>query len=94
MVRRSTNPDDEHDDCDESLELTDQTELGRAVSEPSKQDIDEPPGSVPACGDSLVTVSKKIIIIKIIIIMKIIIIIIIIILIIMIFNDYIALFYI
>ena len=58
MVRRSTNPDDEDDDSGESLELTDQSELGRVVSEPSKQDVGESSGSVPACGDSLVTVSK------------------------------------
>ena len=64
LKRRSTNPDDIHDDGDESLELTDQTELGRAVpdsynesSNLTGQESGEPSGSVTACGDSLVIVS-------------------------------------
>jgi len=61
MTRRSTNPDSMHDDDDESLELTDQTELGRADPDSNNesshfigQDSGEPSGSVPACGDSSV----------------------------------------
>ena len=64
MTRRSTNPDSMHDDDDESLELTDQTELGRADPDSNNesshfigQDSGEPSGSVPACGDSSVAVS-------------------------------------
>jgi len=64
LTKRSTNPDDVHEVGEESLELTDQTELGRAVPDTSNessnligQDSGEPSGSVPACGDSSVTVS-------------------------------------
>lgn len=64
---RMTSPDDIEDDGDESLELTDQTELGRTVqhvnSEPAEpsnsigQESSEPSGSAAAREDSLVAVS-------------------------------------
>lgn len=65
LKRRSTNPDDIHDDGDESLELcTDQTELARAIPDSNNessnlagQESGEPSGSEAACGDSSVTVS-------------------------------------
>lgn len=64
MTRRSTNLDVIHDDDDESLELTDQTELERAVPDLNNESINlmgqesgEPSGSVAACGDSSVAVS-------------------------------------
>lgn len=63
---RMTSPDDIEDD-EESLELTDQTELGRTVqhvnSEPAEpsnligQESSEPSGSAAARENSLVTVS-------------------------------------
>ena len=64
LTKRSTNPDDIHDVGDESLELTDQTELGRAVPDSNNESSNligqgsgEPSGSVAAGGDPLVTVS-------------------------------------
>ena len=68
MTRQSTNPDDEENDDDESLELTDQTDLGRTVqhlnNEPAEtstligQESIEPSGSAAAAReDSLVAVS-------------------------------------
>ena len=64
LKKRSTNPDEIHEDGDESNEFTDQTELGRAVPDSNNessnligQESGEPSGSVAACGDSLVTVS-------------------------------------
>lgn len=61
MTRRSTNLDVIHDDDDESLELTDQTELERAVPDLNNESINlmgqesgELSGSVAACGDSSV----------------------------------------
>lgn len=62
LKKRSTNPDHIHGDGDESLELTDQTELGRALPDSNNessnltgQESGQPSGSVAACGDSLVT---------------------------------------
>ena len=64
LKRRSTNPDNIHDDGDESLELTDQTEVGRGIPDSNNessnlagQESGEPSGSEAACGDSSVTVS-------------------------------------
>ena len=64
MTRRSTNPDDIHDDDEESLEVTDQTELeceapdsNNESSNSIGQESGEPSGSMGARGDSSVAVS-------------------------------------
>ena len=65
MTKRSTNRNDVHDDDDESLEFTDQTELECAVPDSNNesasnfigQESGEHSGSVAACGESSVAVS-------------------------------------
>lgn len=64
MTRWSTNPDDIDDDDDESLELTDQTELEYPVPDSNNesssftgQDSEKLSSSAAACGDLSVAVS-------------------------------------